>query len=149
MASHTPHPISPLPESNAEPSRRLLITVHGIRTFGSWQDQLGTKLNQLTPERIDICHYRYGFFTILAFLVPPFRWLATKRFKSVLINQIGQQSWSRIDIVAHSFGTHLVGWALLRILPTNRPRINTLIFCGSVLKANFQIHELLTTCVSR
>src|ERR1039457_6521788 len=66
---------------------RLLITVHGIRTFGLWQEKLEHKLREEPGRTVEVCHYRYGFFTVLAFLIPPFRWLATRRFRAELLHQ--------------------------------------------------------------
>src|SRR5271163_156088 len=117
----TPSADPPLDRDSAP---RLLITVHGIRTFGRWQEELKRKIDAQLGEGVEVCHYRYGFFTILAFLIPPFRWLATARFRSELLHLANRQ-WSRIDIVAHSFGTHLVGWGLLRLQKVRRPPIHT------------------------
>lgn len=127
---------------------RLLITVHGIRTFGSWQDKLGEKVRDKL-EAVEVCHYRYGFFTILAFVIPPFRWLATRRFRSELLRLSNSKKWSRIDIVAHSFGTHLVGWSLLSLSEAQRPTVHTVIFAGSVLRSSFPIRSLVGGCVAR
>ena len=128
---------------------RLLITVHGIRTFGRWQDRLQQKLRGELDGPLEICHYRFGFFTVIAFLVPLFRWIATRRFRSELLHQIGRRDWSRIDIVAHSFGTHLVARAMLSLPDTQRPSIHTVILAGSVLRSSFRVRELVGTSVSR
>lgn len=128
---------------------RLLITVHGIRTFGNWQEKLESALHAAASESIETCHYKYGFFTIIAFMVPPLRWLATRRFRLELLNQSRRTRWTRIDIVAHSFGTHLVAWSLTGLEESKRPRIHTIILAGSVLKSSFPIRELLRTCVYR
>jgi hypothetical protein len=103
------------PSSDLATPHRLLITVHGIRTFGSWQEKLEQKLRAASTEALEVCHYRYGFFSILAFLIPPFRWLVTRRFQLELLHQASRKNWSRIDIVAHSFGTHLTAWSLFRL----------------------------------
>jgi hypothetical protein len=138
----------PGPQSNSN-SRRLLITVHGIRTFGRWQERIEELVKRDLGLNTDVRHYRYGFFTILAFLFPPLRWLATRRFHIALLHQLQRESWERVDIVAHSFGTHLVGWGLLRIQEARRPAIHTLIFAGSVLKTSFPVRELVGKSVRR
>jgi hypothetical protein len=51
---------------------------------------------------------------------------------------------ARIDVVAHSFGTHLVAWDLQRSIPNLRPKIHTVIFAGSVLKSRFAWRPLLS-----
>lgn len=134
---------------NEAPTRRLLITVHGIRTFGKWQDQLEGELRNRLGSSIHVCHYRYGFFTLFAFLIPPLRWLATRRFQAELLSQNRKLEWDRIDIVAHSFGTHLVCWSLLRLPEPRRPRIHTIILASSVLKSSFPVRKLVGQSVRR
>jgi hypothetical protein len=71
-------------------SRRshLILTIHGIRTYGDWQERLERLLRgedpTLAATPLDVRHYRYGFFTLLSFLVPWFRNLAVKKFGSHL-----------------------------------------------------------------
>jgi hypothetical protein len=128
--------------------RHLIITVHGIRTFGQWQERLETLVQSCDPG-IKVRNYHFGYYSILAYLFPPLRWLMTLRFRRALIKETGQTHWDRIDIVAHSFGTHLAAWGLYGIPSDKRPKIHTIIFAASVLKQNFSWSELLSTCVGR
>ncbi len=116
--------------------RHLVITVHGIRTFGDWQERL-EKLLPGGEHGYEVRHYRYGYFSVLAFLVPFLRWLVTRHFRHELLREIRLHPGARVDLVAHSFGTHLVAWALLGIPRQERPRIHTIILAGSVLKVGF------------
>jgi len=122
--------------------RRLVITVHGIRTYGRWQEQLGSLLESHNAG-ISVHHFKYGYFSALAFIIPFTRWLMTRRFRKDFINIATGSSWDRIDIVAHSFGTHLVAWALYRILAKHHIKINTIILSGSVLKSGYPWRELM------
>ena len=122
--------------------RRILITVHGIRSFGQWQTRLGSQLQSVDPT-IEVFAYRYGYFSVFAFLLPPLRWLVTRRFRRELQRVATMHSASRIDIVAHSFGTHLVGWGILGLRKDRRPRVHTIILAGSVLKPQFPWGDLL------
>ncbi len=126
----------------------LVITVHGIRTFGQWQERLEELLKERDPT-IQVRNYRYGYFSLVAYFLPFVRWMATFRFRRELRRTIQQGNWSRVDIVAHSFGTYLVGWGLRRLPPKLRPRINTLIFAGSVLRLSFPWHNLREHNVGR
>jgi hypothetical protein len=74
-------PNYPEPSSKAH---HLLITVHGIRTFGKWQERL-TRLVKNRSKDIEVYNYSYGFFSILAFLTPPLRWFVTLRFRKQLV----------------------------------------------------------------
>lgn len=56
---------------------------------------------------------------------------------------MSEKQWDRIDIVAHSFGTHIVAWGLYGIPPEKRPAIHTIIFAGSVLKHGFPLRKVL------
>ena len=58
----------------------LVITVHGIRTYGDWQDEL-KKLLEAAEPGVTVRMYRYGFFSSLAFLIPPLRWLVGRQFR--------------------------------------------------------------------
>ena len=126
----------------------LVVTVHGIRTFGQWQDRLEALLEG-AEDGVRVEHYRYGYFSCLAFMLPPLRWLVTRRFRTALVRSCRSRPWDRIDVVAHSFGTHLVGWGLFGIPRADRPRVHTVLLAGSVLKPSFPWQELTGDCVGR
>jgi hypothetical protein len=139
----------PSTDAGPPPASHVVITVPGIRTFGAWQDRLQNLLETHEPG-IVVYKYRYGYFSVIAFMIPFLRWLVTRRFRRDLQAQLRKHPPdARVDIVAHSFGTHLVGWGLLGIPPNQRPRINTIIFAGSVLKPRFRWKELLGHSVRR
>ena len=90
------------------PKGRIVVTVHGIRTFGQWQE----RLEALTPPEagIEFNHYHYGYFSVVAFISPLLRWLVTRSFRKALLAVAAKNPEARLDIVAHSFGTHLAAW---------------------------------------
>ena len=134
---------------DAEVARpHLVITVHGIRTFGQWQERLEIQLKTADPLT-EVSTTSTGYFSLAAFLIPFLRWLVTRRFRQALLRAASQKEWRRIDIVAHSFGTHLVGWGLYGIPPEHRPRIHTIILAGSVLKHWFPWGALVGRSVRR
>jgi hypothetical protein len=126
----------------ADEPRNLVITIHGIRTFGQWQKRLATLIRKCDPAT-NVVSYKYGYFSAIAFLIPPLRWLATRRFRLELERIARNHPNTRLNVVAHSFGTHMVGWGLYRIPKHRRPRINTIVLAGSVLKPEFQWAELI------
>ena len=93
--------------------RHVVITVHGIRTFGLWQERLQALLG--TCPELSVLNYKYGYFSILAFLFPPLRWIVTRRFRMELKSVLDRYPNADIDIVAHSFGAHLVGHSLISL----------------------------------
>ena len=123
----------------------LVITVHGIRTFGDWQGRLKELLQPdggAQQSGIRVVNYRYGYFSIIAFMIPFLRWLVTWRFRQAVLKETEGRP-ARVDFVAHSFGTHLVAWGLMGIPKHRRPNVHTIILAGSVLKVGFSWRVLL------
>lgn len=121
----------------------LVITVHGIRTFGKWQSRLEKLLNPNT-NRLEVFNYTFGYFSLIAFIIPPLRWIVVRRFKIALLSKIYKRQYARIDLIGHSFGTHIIAWALISALKDGVDiHINTLILAGSVLKPTFNWGYLL------
>lgn len=123
-------------------SRHIVITAHGIRTFGAWQNRLKLLLEKEEPD-ITVLNYNYGWFSIFAFLIPPTRWLATRAFRRELIGIAKTYPNARVDLVGHSFGTHLICWSVCRLPATKRPQINAVILAGSVLRPGFRWGDLI------
>lgn len=123
-------------------AQHVVITVHGIRTFGQWQQRLA---NLLRGQNADVLteSYGYGYFSVLAFLLPPFRWLATMRFRRDLVRICAKYPNAQVHIVAHSFGTHLIGWGLRGMVADRLPDIHTILLAGSVLRSDFPWAELM------
>jgi len=122
---------------------QLLITVHGIRTFGEWQNRLKRIVNNVSPN-INVISYKYGYFSVLAYLVPIFRKYAANKFKKQLIQYVNEANITTIDIVAHSFGTYIVATAI-KAMQSHDIKIRNIIFAGSVLPANYDWQNLLST----
>jgi outer membrane protein OmpA-like peptidoglycan-associated protein len=122
--------------------KRIVVTIHGIRTHGQWQERLTALLNAADPT-IDVVNYKYGFFSTLAFIVPLTRSLITRRFRREFVELVRTNPDAEFDIVAHSFGTHLAAWGIKGIKNEHMPVIRNVILAGSVLKPNFPWNELL------
>jgi hypothetical protein len=128
----------------------LIVTVHGIRTFGKWQERLeNLVLESIQDASVEFCHYKYGYFSVLAFLFPPLRWLVVRRFRNELRALIQQHRRKRVDLVGHSFGTHIIAWALFGLAPEERVFIHTIILSGSVLRPGFNWSRLIGSRVGR
>ena len=125
---------------------RLIVTVHGIRTFGHWQERLEGLIHEVSPQ-IYVVHYKFGYFSVLAYLVPPLRWLIIRRFRRALLDHVDRLCPNTLAIVAHSFGTHIVASALKGISKGRIPVVDLIIFAGSVLKSNFRWQELIPSRV--
>ena len=128
--------------------QHVVITVHGIRTFGAWQRRL-ERLIAPASKDVRFYHFEYGYFSLLAFIIPLTRWLVVRRFQRELRSIFGRVKPSRLDLVAHSFGTHLVGWALRGLSSEEDIRVHTVILSGSVLRSDFYWADLVPTRVQR
>lgn len=114
----------------------IIITVHGIRTFGQWQNKLKALIEEQSVHT-RVFNYTYGYFSVIAFLIPPLRWLVVRNFRQELLAICKDNPAATIDLVGHSFGTHLIAWGIQTIKPDRKPKIRNIILAGSVLKSNF------------
>jgi hypothetical protein len=122
--------------------RPIIITVHGIRTFGQWQNRLRILVKDANPDA-EILTYRYGYFSVIAFIIPIFRWLAIRTFRRRLRQMIAVHPGAPMSIVAHSFGTHIVSHTLKSMRSDELPAIRALILAGSVLRPSFDFGPLI------
>lgn len=86
-------------------TKRVVITIHGIRTRGAWQKNLATVLakNDMVPYPLD-----YGQFGVLEFVTPCMRESKLDWFHREYDRIRRQENVQRPSIIAHSFGTYLV-----------------------------------------
>jgi hypothetical protein len=126
----------------------IVVAVHGIRTFGQWQERL-EKLVRHRERDIIFYSYKLGYFSFLAFLFPPIRWLVVRRFRNELRAMTRRAPRARIDLVGHSFGTHVIAWALWGLRADENISIHTIILSGGVLRAGFHWSKLIGTRVTR
>lgn len=127
----------------------LIITVHGIRTFGDWQERLEKLVLSEGAGIEEVINYKFGYFSTAAFIIPIFRWFVVRRFRRELIRLCAAKSRSRVDLVGHSFGTHIIGWSVAKLPVKSNVVIHTVILSGSVLKPGFAWRDLIGTRVKR
>ncbi|WP_039786296.1 WD40 repeat domain-containing protein [Herbaspirillum huttiense] len=139
--------------NGSQPTRHIVIAVHGIRTFADWYGRLRDLLLEQNPK-IEIEKLHFGYFSFFLLIFPWFRRLAAERFAGLLIDRLRELDGHKVDIVAHSFGTFIVATALERIkreavTSPNTPIIKNLILSGSVLKHSFAWREFCPRFVGR
>jgi hypothetical protein len=110
----------------------VVILLHGILTFAEWQDRIERRL-----EDIDLIPFSVGYqwFALTAFLLPLpwFRLQVYNRIDQQIRDARRQYPNARISVIAHSFGTYVLGHLL-----TNTDHTFYKIFlCGSVLPEGF------------
>jgi hypothetical protein len=121
-----------------QPEReRLVLLVHGIRTAARWQTRI---VPQLEDGHTLVESIGYGYFNVFEFLSPLFtRKKAIDQIEWRIRRAIDENPGRELAIIAHSFGTYCVA----RILATNPGiRPSKVIFCGSVVDANFRWDQL-------
>ena len=150
---------NPAPPKNGQ---HVVITVPGIRTFGGWQDRLTAQLEQ-TETGIIVHNYRFGYFSIIAFAFPflclVLRSLVVRRFREEIREQLRENRGARVDLVGHSFGTHVIAYALRSLHREGLDfQVHTVLFAGSVLKVDFpwrslinsgHVHRVVNDCGTR
>jgi WD40 repeat protein len=132
-------------------ARHLIISVHGILTASSWQPLLRAAILETEPDAVV---HDFDYKTVSPhILARPRRGSLAKHFGEVILAEMTRESWGRIDIVAHSFGTYLVAQGLRYLArnmeASNLPKIRTVILCGSVLKISFPLREIVPSFVER
>lgn len=113
-----------------ESAVRTILSIHGIRTTGKWQDDLSEAL-----EKHGFRHrpLNFGFFRTLFLLLP---WSREKKIKWFLDEyqlKLGSDSVPP-SVIAHSFGTYIIASALQQY---DLIRFDRVIFCGSIVRRDF------------
>lgn len=112
-------------------AKRVVITIHGIRTRGAWQKGLATVLakHDMVPYPLD-----YGRLGMLGFLTPCIRESKLDWFHREYDRICKQENVQRPSIIAHSFGTYLVA-ELLSKYP--EVKFDKIIFAGGIAPCDF------------
>jgi hypothetical protein len=127
---------------NIRSAPHFILTLPGIRTYGQWQNRFRTLLEG-EGSTAQIIHFNYGVFSLISYILPFLRWIKVWRFRRYLKSLARTHPDARIDIVAHSFGTYIVGHSLKRLASKGPVEIHTVILAGSVLKLSFPWNDLI------
>jgi pimeloyl-ACP methyl ester carboxylesterase len=117
---------------------KVIFPLHGIRTFAPWQKAL----SDLVARHGWVCRlqrWSYGRFRLLGFLTPASReaklnWFHRQYDDEITDLRLFPEQGRTPSVVAHSFGTYILGYALLRFPFI---RFNKVILCGSILPRDF------------
>jgi pimeloyl-ACP methyl ester carboxylesterase len=113
------------------PKRKIVISVHGIRTTGGWQKQIASVVseNGWIYYPLD-----YGYFSAIHFALPRIR----KSRITWFCHQFDQikERYPEVtpSVIAHSNGTYIVANAL-KTYP--HIRVDKVILCGSIARPDF------------
>src|SRR5262249_51900099 len=110
---------------------QLVISLHGIRTRGTWQkEQLGKLLNE---EGFVHLALDYGRFLAVQMLIPYFRRKKMDWFLSKY-NEYCSDSQNAPSVIAHSFGTYIIAQVMEK---HPEVRFDKMIFCGSIVRKQY------------
>jgi pimeloyl-ACP methyl ester carboxylesterase len=124
---------------------KVVFPLHGIRTLAEWQKafaDLAAKHSWICP----LDRWHYGIFSIFNFVNPRDRFAKVTWFRSRYTEALNEYQTiidgdeDRPSVVAHSFGTYILGYSLLRY---NNIKFDKVILCGSILPTNFPWDELI------
>lgn len=115
----------------------VVITLHGIRTHGSWQTRLRNQIRRHT-DKVNFYEYKYGYFSALRLLFPKFRKQEVSRLQEHTARLRSLDTETQVVVVCHSFGTYLATEAIKSFIAAGYTLPDlTLILCGSVLRSDY------------
>ncbi len=121
----------------------IVITVHGIRTYGKWQDRL-RKIVCNQYGNLEFHTYRYGYFAIPSFFLPMVRDWEVSKFTNRLRQIIEKKPGKRIKIFSHSFGTYIAVRSIESLAQSGfHVPLDLMVLSGSVLKRNYDWNPVL------
>lgn len=119
---------------------KILITIHGIRTYGKWQQTLKEAVDRYSRE-FDSVEMKYGFFDLISFSIPYLRDRKADKIARRLIGVLNKNPGKSIYIVAHSYGTYILSRALS--MSEFDGKIRRVILCGSPLQHEANIDHIV------
>lgn len=120
-----------------------VLALHGMNTRGAWQEDFNWLVATTYGRSVPVFVYKYGLVRPGALLKWRQRMLRDRLASKVrrLTEGLGdRQPGTRPDVIAHSFGTWLIGHALLE---HEDLRVDRVILMGSVLRPDFPWNEVV------
>jgi hypothetical protein len=114
----------------------ILVTVHGLMSHADWNSHI---VPIASSQGWIVAPYNYGFQKLDILLSTSKRKDAVDTFRQWLfaLNQEYGQNGACISVIAHSFGTYLLGAYLYGFEEEPPVTFNTLILTGSILNENY------------
>ncbi len=112
-------------------SRRVVLSLHGIRTRGEWQKSLTSDLNEAGFVHVPL---DYGFARALKLLWPPSRRRQVIWFRNEYAAAVRGHPGRDLSVIAHSLGTYLVTTAIDLFPEIVFSRV---VLCGSIVRRDF------------
>lgn len=125
--------------SDAPPTRdvRWLLALHGMNTRGAWQESLVWRVSRAYGYTVPIAIYKYGVIRPGVIIKLRQRQLLRQLVDRItrLVGDADKSGFGgRPDVIAHSFGSWLIGHALLN---DSDLKIGRVVLAGSILRPDF------------
>lgn len=126
------------PSRGRHERRKVVFMLHGIRTYAAWQRAFA-ELASTYGWNCRTSRWNFGYFSTLKFVTPWQRRAKVEWFRETYRDELADHEVELSDedrpcIVAHSFGTYILGNALLSY---DYLRFDKVILCGSILPPDF------------
>ena len=127
----------------AEPGRSVpwVLVLHGMNTRGRWQEELAWLIATTYGRSVPVFIYKYG--RVVTGVLLGWRRRSLTRKLSRRIERLGGERQedrlgSRPDVIAHSFGTWMLGHALASTDPElANLAVGRIVLLGSILRPSF------------
>ncbi|PWQ93735.1 response regulator [Leucothrix arctica] len=128
--------------NSSSSSKSVLISVHGIRTDGNWQEKLRTDVIEHHKEKIFYFSYNFGFFDLVRFFLPFTRNKEVNKFSEQIIDLLKDYPNNSVNFIGHSFGTYIIGYFLKSLSSNCSIKVDKVILMSSVLPSDFPWHKI-------
>jgi hypothetical protein len=116
---------------------RWMLALHGMNTAGAWQEEFNWLLSRIFGRSVPVAIYKYG--VVRPGAVLKFRQRTLMRGLNARIRRLSRETTKSgfggvPDVIAHSFGTWLLGHALKE---DRTLRVGRVILTGCILRPDF------------
>lgn len=111
-------------------SRPVVISIHGIRTRGTWQKEITPALNYAGFTHVPL---DYGRFGLLRFLWRPSRQKQVDAFREAYRLHGAKLASGSPSLIAHSLGSYIVTEAMAKY----NLRFDQMLLCGAIVKRDY------------
>ena len=120
--------------ANEKVTERVVILIHGIRTFANWQPMVTRVLEEIPGTRV--VALQYGYFDAFRFWCPFF----TRQFpigdvRREIQNVKNSNPDAKYSVIAHSFGTYIISKILLADPDLS---LNHLVLSGCIVSRRYR-----------
>lgn len=124
-----------------------VLVLHGMNTRGSWQEELSWRIATTYGRSVPVFIYKYGRITtgvLLGWRRRSMIRALSRRVEQLAGEREEDRLGSRPDVIAHSFGTWMLGHALASTEPELAGfAVGRVVLLGSILRPSFDWADVL------